>query len=145
VQGNFGAVSLEAAGSDRHEKVKVRRLDDVLPSGAVHFIKIDVEGMEREVIEGGRRLIEREKPILYVENDRAEKSVALVSLIQDCGYRLWWHIPALFNPDNFFKVKENLYGDTASFNMLCVHSSRTMQIEGLQEILSSHERHPLAT
>lgn len=142
--GNFGGVSLQRSGSGRQEKVKVRRLDDVFPDTPVHLIKIDVEGMEREVIEGARTLIERSKPFLYIENDRVEKSVALISLIQDCGYRLWWHIPPLFNPDNFFNVKENQFGELSSFNMLCVHRSSPMNIEGLTEINSSTERHPLA-
>ncbi len=143
-QGNFGGVSLQRSGSGRQEKVKVRRLDDVFSDTPVHLIKIDVEGMEREVIEGARKLIESSKPNLYVENDRVEESAALISLIQDYGYRLWWHIPALFNPDNFFNVKENKFGELSSFNMLCVHRSSQMNIEGLTEINSSTDRHPLA-
>ena len=143
-QGNFGGVSLQRSGSERQEKVKVRRLDDVFPGMPVHLIKIDVEGMEREVIEGAGQLIERSKPFLYVENDRAEKSAALISLIRDHGYRLWWHIPPLFNPDNFFNVQENKFGESSSFNMLCVHRSSQMEIEGLTEIKSSTDRHPLA-
>jgi len=45
--------------------VKVVRLDDVLPTTA--FIKIDVEGMERGVLEGARRTIERDHPVLWIE------------------------------------------------------------------------------
>ena len=143
-QGNFGGVSLQRSGSDRMEKVKVRRMDDVFSGAPVDLIKIDVEGMEREVIEGARKLIERSRPTLYVENDRVEESAALISLIQDCGYRLWWHIPPLFNPDNFFNIKENKFGEVSSFNMLCVHRSSKIVFETLTEIESSADRHPLA-
>jgi FkbM family methyltransferase len=143
-RGNFGGVSLQRSGSGQQEKVKVRRLDDVFPDAPAHLIKIDVEGMEREVIEGARALIERGKPLLYVEHDRVEESAALISLIQDCGYRLWWHIPPLFNPGNFFDVDENKFGEFASFNMLCVHRSSRMNVEELVEIKSSTDRHPLA-
>jgi FkbM family methyltransferase len=143
-RGNFGGVSLQRSGSGQQEKVKVRRLDDVFPDAPAHLIKIDVEGMEREVIAGARALIERSKPLLYVENDRVEESAALISLIQDCGYRLWWHIPPLFNPGNFFNIEENKFGEFASFNMLCVHRSSQMNVEELVEIKSSTDRHPLA-
>ena len=143
-QGNYGGVPLRRSGSGRQEKVKVRRLDDVFPDTPVHLIKIDVEGMEREVIEGARKLIESSKPNLYVENDRVEESAALISLIQDYGYRLWWHIPPLFNPGNFFNVEENKFGEISSFNMLCVHRSSQLNVEGLTEIESSTDRHPLA-
>jgi hypothetical protein len=96
------------------------------------------------VVEGAADLIARSKPFLYVENDRVEGSASLISLIQDHGYRLWWHIPPLFNPDNFFNVKENEFGEFSSFNMLCVHRSSQWDVEGLTEIGSGTDRHPLA-
>ena len=144
VQGNFGGVSLGRSATTGHEKVRVGRLDDLQLETPVHLIKIDVEGMERDVIEGARSLIQASKPILYVENDRVTESPALIALIQGLGYRLWWHIPPLFNPDNFFKVRENIFGEAASFNMLCVHRQRPLKMEGLTEILSASEPHPLA-
>ena len=119
--GNFGGVSLQRSGPGLDEKVKVRRLDDVLSGTPVNLVKIDVEGMEQEVLEGAEKLIESSRPILYVENDRADKSAGLISWIRDHGYRLWWHIPPLFNPDNFFRVEENEIGPFASFNMVCIH------------------------
>jgi len=41
-----------------------------------HFIKIDVEGMEQEVLEGAVRTIAALSPILYVEN-RSQRKVGL--------------------------------------------------------------------
>ena len=143
-EGNFGGVSLQESGSPQQDKVNIRRLDDLFPDARVHLLKIDVEGMEREVIEGARSLIERCKPHLYVENDRTDKSSALISLIRDHGYRLWWHIPGLFNPGNFFNIRQNIFGDLSSFNMLCVHSSSPMKVDGLAEIDPLAGKHPLA-
>lgn len=143
-KGNFGGISLEAANTDAHEKVHVRRLDDLFVNLPVKLIKIDVEGMEKQVLEGARNLINNKKPILYVENDRVEKSSALIEYLLEMGYRLWWHIPPLFNPNNFFAVSDNIYGDVASFNMLCIHSSLETNLQGFREILSASEPHPLA-
>lgn len=39
-QGNFGGVSLQRSGSEREDKVKVRRLDAVFSDTPVHLIKI---------------------------------------------------------------------------------------------------------
>ena len=144
VQENFGGVALASSAETGREKVRVGRLDDLKLETPVHLIKIDVEGMERDVIEGARSLIQASKPTLYVENDRVAESASLISLIQGLGYRLWWHIPPLFNPGNFFKVKENIYAKAASFNMLCMHRQRPLKAEGLTEILSASEPHPLA-
>ena len=78
-----------------------------------------VEGMEADVLRGGEQLLKRFRPILYVENDRLEKSEALARLIASYDYRMYWHLPPLFNPDNFFANRENSYPNVVSANMLC--------------------------
>jgi hypothetical protein len=84
----------------------------------LRVLKVDVEGMEREVILGARGTIARLQPALYIENDRAERSRALISLVFELGYRLWWHITPLFNPDNFFRHPHDIFGEVVSFNMI---------------------------
>lgn len=138
-RGNFGGVSLSGSGN---KTVPVRRLDGVLDYPSVRMIKIDVEGMESEVLRGAKQVIARHKPALYVENDRTQRSEALINLLFELGYRLWWHIPGLFNPDNFFGNKENKYGRVASFNMICLHRSAKASLRGFQEI-TDPAAHPL--
>jgi FkbM family methyltransferase len=141
--GNFGGVGLTAQPAANTQAVDIVRLDDRLGDISVALIKIDVEGMEEEAVRGGMKLIEKSQPILYVENDRVEKSRSLITLILQLGYRLWWHVPPLFNADNFFGVKNNVYGTVSSFNMIC--STRALpETEGLLEIKSADDPHPLS-
>jgi FkbM family methyltransferase len=50
-------------------QVKVQRLDDVVkPDSKVDFIKIDVEGAEFGVIQGGKATISRCRPVIYFEH-----------------------------------------------------------------------------
>ncbi len=51
-------------------KVSVSRLDDLAIDGPVSFVKIDVEGMELDVLAGGAALIEKHRPGLGVEVNR---------------------------------------------------------------------------
>ncbi len=59
---------------DREEKdtiinVQVKRLDDIIPNDVkIDFIKIDTEGGEYGVLQGGVSLIERCKPIILFEH-----------------------------------------------------------------------------
>ena len=112
------------------------------------LIKIDVEGFELRVLEGARGILARSHPVLYVENDRVAQSRELVEWLFARGYRLWWHITRAYNPDNFLADKENIYGQTAFFNMLCLHGDSLHEdglarVEGLAEITDA-SAHPLA-
>jgi len=121
--GNFGGVSMSSsapAAGDTCVPVPCIRLDDMLPSERVGLLKIDVEGFELRVLKGGCALIQRSRPLVYVENDRVDRSQELIEWLWGIGYNLWWHTPRLFNPQNFFGVAHNLYGTLASLNMLGV-------------------------
>ena len=132
--GNFGAIAL-GKRSKRGEAVPVVTLDS-LGLNEVSFIKIDVEGMERAVLRGASETLSRDRPILYVENDRAEHSRELISLILGAGYRLFWHLPPLFNPKSFSGAVRNIFPNVVSGNMLGVHKTTASNIRGLREITS---------
>ena len=60
---NPGAQSLVLIDGD----ITVEPLDSIAFHQPVRIIKIDVEGMELEVLEGGSQLIRKDRPLLYVE------------------------------------------------------------------------------
>lgn len=134
VTGNFGGISLHEERGAADIAVPCVRLQDVLQAGPVALLKVDVEGMELEALKGAAEILTSSRPVLYLENDRVEKSPALIAWLQQQNYRLWWHAPPLFNPENFFGVRENIYGKTASLNMLGLPREQTMPVEGLIEV-----------
>jgi FkbM family methyltransferase len=143
--GNFGGVSMSHA-EDGPERITapVVRLDDCLGEDAVALIKIDVEGFELAVLRGADESLRRNRPVLYVENDRVDRSKELIEWLWSREYRLFWHIPPLFNPENFFGQPVDHYARVASFNMLCLPKELVQgEIPGLDEIADS-SWHPLA-
>ncbi|MCP5084610.1 MAG: FkbM family methyltransferase [Alphaproteobacteria bacterium] len=140
LKGNFGGVSLEMLPDvQTGMMIEIVPLDD-LGLRRCDLLKIDAEGMEHPVIEGAENLIKSCSPILYVENDRPEKSVELIAQIQNLGYRAWWHTPPYFNKDNWANNAHNPWPGVVSVNMLCVHSSRKTNMTGLTEITSADDR-----
>jgi FkbM family methyltransferase len=139
--GNFGGISLQADGAGT--PVQVVALDEFLaklvPDLRVRLIKVDVEGMERAVLRGARQLIARDRPLLYVENDRIEQSEALILCMREMGYRLYWHCPLLFNSQNFFGNADNIYQGIAAFNMLGVPQELEFETLGMTEVGEAHE------
>ena len=144
--GNFGDISMSSsapvAGSACVQAPCVR-LDDMLQSERVGLLKIDVEGFELRVLKGGRGLVQRCRPLLYVENDRVANSQELIGWLWAAGYNLWWHTPPLFNPNNFFGVTRNLYGRTVSFNMLGVPRELNLAIPPQLVRVEDSSYHPL--
>ena len=146
---NYGGASLKVltcAASDGRPKYRVAvvRLDDFYEQPRLDFIKIDVEGMEADVVRGAAGLIRRHKPVIYTENNQAPKSPDLIGLIRSHGYRLFWHCPPLYSPENFAGSTRNIFEDkVVSFNMLCVHASSNVQVQGAEEI-TDNTAHPLA-
>ena len=98
--------------------------------------------MERDVLIGSQKLIARDRPILYVENDRPDLSRDLIVFIMEMKYDLWWHIVPLFRPDNHAHTRANIFANIASLNMLCVPHERKIALSGLQKI-EDPELHPL--
>lgn len=142
--GNFGGVSLTSAdGPGAGQTVRVTALDD-LSLEACRLIKIDVEGWEAEVLRGAVQTVARLRPILYVENDRPAKQQELISLIDGMGYRQYWHMPRLFSPDNFNGATENVFGNVASLNMLCLPRETPDDVKGLALIDPSNWTSPMS-
>jgi len=136
---DFGGVSL--LGAEGGEKVPLVRIDD-LELAACDVFKLDVEGMEVEALEGAAQTVRSFRPLMYVENDRQARAQALVGLLLDWDYRVYWHVTPLFSPDNFAGENENIFGNICSFNLLCVPRERYISVTQMVEITS--ETSPLA-
>lgn len=137
---NFGGLSIGEGNETAVNEMIASDTIDNLNLQKLRFIKADVEGMEVNVVRGAVQTIQRLRPILYLENDRREKSAELIGLILSLNYRIWWHLPFLFNPNNFLGYKENVFGNIASINLLCIPKEAATDIEGLREVFSPNDR-----
>jgi FkbM family methyltransferase len=126
---NFGAVSL--VGGPSGDQVRMMTIDE-LGLESCRMIKVDVEGMELDVLRGGAATISRLRPVLYLENEG--RDTGLIQFILDLGYRAWWHLPAYFNPDNRRGVADNVFGHSVSANMICVHDSVPVTVSGAEPV-----------
>lgn len=145
VVNNWGG--LELSHSIEGEPVETVTIDSLQLPGC-DFFKIDVEGMELQVLRGAEATIRKYQPIIYTEADREEKNAALFAYLQSLGYRLYWHKPPLYNPNNYFHNPENIFSvkqtqsdgtekifETVSFNALCLPQKSPIQLDGFEEIL----------
>ena len=133
---NFGGINIE--NTKKGTLINKIKLDNFVNRiSSLKLLKIDVEGMEIGVIEGAVELIKKFKPIIYVENDRVEYSKNLIELLWSLDYKLYWHLPKLYNENNYFKDKENIFPNLVSVNMFCVHKDTNVEVSDKLEILDS--------
>lgn len=91
------------------------------------FLKLDVEGMEMEVLEGARSI---GTPIIYAEADHASKAEPLLRWLTARGYRTWWHLPKLFVLDNYNQNTANVWPEgIASVNLLAVPENQPLGVD----------------
>ena len=83
------------------------------------LIKIDVEGMEPDVLRGAVKTIEKFRPLLYVEADRPDSREETIELIESFGYDMEPHEPPLFSPNNYAGRMENVFANIVSMNLMC--------------------------
>ena len=85
------------------------------------------------------------KPFLYLENDDINTSKSLIEEIKKMGYIIFWHLPPLFNPNNFLKNTKNIFQNIISYNMFCIHHTSKVKLNNQWKKLeiTDSSYHPL--
>jgi hypothetical protein len=72
--------------SENTVEVRTLALDEV-DAARVDFIKLDVEGMELEALQGAEKTIERSRPVLLIEKIKTDAE-QLTRRLRDWGYTM---------------------------------------------------------
>jgi len=122
---NYGDARIFENNLENFEEVSVKTLDQLFfdklnENFSIKLIKCDAQGQELNIIKGSKKVIEKNEPFLYVENDDIKTSKYLIDTIKSMGYVMFWHLVPLFNPNNFFKNNKNIFSKISSINMFCI-------------------------
>ena len=71
------------------------------------------------------------KEMIKMEPLEAEE---LVRHIDSIGYNMYWHLPYYFSPNNFFGNTNNVFPNTVSVNMICVHKSIPQNMSNFEPV-----------
>ena len=118
-------------GSDDHVWVDVVSLDDVLgfggsgggPGGVTggkcpSVVKIDVEGMELQVLKGAVKVLEACRPVLHVENnvDADGASKAVIDYLTSLHYDLYWELGSMVGESAYYGPASYSFAEQAAAN-----------------------------
>ena len=109
-------------GTSNKISVQTKTMDDLLGKNKIpSLVKIDVEGHENEVLEGGLVSIKKHKPLLIIESFPPKQSKVVESL-KNLGYKVW-------DADRLSTIQEN------TNNLFAWHPDGLLMKESLKNII----------
>ena len=102
---DFGKTQM-TTGTD----VIVTSLDNIKGFPTVDFIKIDVEGMEPDVLRGASGTLTYFKPHLLIEMQEERNYQTVFDLLSKHQYNIYWYPVATFNPRNHKSNNNDVFG-----------------------------------
>ena len=116
------------------EVIPLDQIPEVQNLDGLRVLKVDVEGMELEVLAGSKQTIQRHCPILFIENQcEAEEGDSVIQAIWDMGYTPYWHIARRVHGDNYHQVAIGF--DDLDMNMLCLPPNSGIDAEKYQKAM----------
>ena len=105
---NYGEFKIND-NSDKGIDTNLITLDKYVNLSKFNLIKLDVEGLEIEVLNGATKLLKEHKPFLYVEFNNKQGNDELLNKIYELDYVPYWHIYSKHNPNNHNKQEKNIW------------------------------------
>lgn len=117
---NVGGVRLNQQ-ADVTEPIPVITIDS-LNLQSLRLMKIDVEGMEHEVLKGAAETVNRLKPVIFAEclPDDTHNADEMKKFFQANGYKAWLIISPLYSPNNVRRCAKDIFPNQADFNVLAL-------------------------
>lgn len=122
---NFGAVRV--GSSDDGEEVPLVNLDS-LSLASCALIKIDVEGMDCDVLLGADQTVARCRPFIYMEAKKGPKTEKAITWLQSRDYNCLWHFAAFYSRKNYCKRSENVFGNRGDINLLGLPKEKSVNL-----------------
>ena len=137
---NVGAFSLVSGSGEtdlaaEHAEVPVVALDS-LGLDDVAVLKLDVEGMEHDVLLGAAATLRRSRPLVFSECNRLEAGWDLVRLLRAADYQAYYCRFPAFDPQNLCGNAENFFGVAEESSLLLVPVERSDWIALAEQLVT---------
>jgi FkbM family methyltransferase len=126
--------SLSLADETGGEPAQLVRLDD-MNFAMLRLIKIDVEGMELDVLKGASATLRNLRPYLFIDLQAEYEPRAIFELLEKLEYKCWWLLAACYNPENYYGNPNNAFSDRPpAIGVFAAPKERSISIEGMDPV-----------
>ena len=120
IKGNFGSLSLKNREAKKNgTQIALNTLDSFNLKDC-RLLKIDVEGMEWNVLKGASRTINKTKPYIYFECNNATDAWPAIEYLKNINYKTYAYSFTAFNKDNYRKKEINNFLQNSEIGILGV-------------------------
>lgn len=121
-QHNRASASAEGTQVADDIRIQIQPLD-MIGISKVDFMKVDVEGMELQLLIGAETTILRDRPVIFLEAITLQGSHGFLLWAEGHGYAAFGiNVPA-FNPHNHAGQTTNMFGSAREVALLLIHRS----------------------
>jgi FkbM family methyltransferase len=131
-QANLGSslfhmsMSAESARGPRIDGITLNALR--AKYGSYDFLKLDIEGMEFDALQGDVEFIRENKPVIWAECNQTYQSLVLLDIMFELGYEpIYVAFPAI-RSDNFLKNREFIFAMSYEAVLVCANRHRTPRL-----------------
>ena len=129
---SYGSAAIGGAFGERPQVSVPTATLDALNLTSCALVKIDVEGMEDQVLQGAERLLTSCAPVVYAECNAVDPGSRVVARLRACGYDVWMHVCDAFNPRNWRAQPENIFGNSKEAALVGVPPRHRMTCQSLR-------------
>ena len=135
---NFGRLALNESENPLRPgnyQISVSTIDD-FGIEKIDVIKLDVEGMEGNVLDGAIKTVLRERPVIFCECNSLSAGSEILEFCRTTQYETYGFLASAYNPKNFNAIEENIFGAAKEFALVLL--PREKIAETLKKINSSN-------
>ena len=133
--GRYGSVGISIDGTP----AQAIHLNE-FPTDKCSFVKIDVEGHEWNIVQGGDKFLVQHQPVVYLEAKKElDGTQKYLTWFMDNGWVCYWHFAFWYRDNNRNKVSNNIFGGTGDMNVVAVPEGSD-PLENLLQIKSPQDK-----
>ncbi len=134
-QQNLGATSFLGEEETNAPVTPLLQLSiDDLELNKCALIKIDVEGMEKDVFEGANNTLKRLQPILFFEQNSENNFLVIQDTLLRLGYKCFWSVTKAFPKFNIRKNSQDIFAGNTETNILAIPDNMVEKFGFLQHL-----------
>jgi FkbM family methyltransferase len=127
---NFGGLALDehvSSLNDNTYQVHVSTIDS-LDIAKIDVLKLDVEGMERKVLDGAIKTILRDRPVIFCECNSLVAGNEMLEFCEAVGYETYGFLALAYNPNNFNAATENFFGTAKELALVLLPQEKYVEL-----------------